>query len=229
MNELHYIESGADNGRVMLLLHGNGEDGGYFGAQLGFFGSRYHVIAPDTPGQGESPRGEGEYTLGRFADDLCDFMDAHNIDKAVLLGFSDGANIALCFALKYPSRVERLILNGGNLDPSGVKPSVQLPIIIGWRIARLFSRFSEGAKAKTELLGLMVEQPHIDPRELHKIKIPTLVIAGTRDMIKDSHTRLIAASIPGAKLKILEGDHFIANRAPRHFNLAVEEFLDGRD
>ena len=41
-----------------------------------------------------------------------------------MLGFSDGGNIALIFALKYPGYVDRLILNGANLNPFGMKPSV---------------------------------------------------------------------------------------------------------
>ena len=53
----------------------------------------------------------------------------------------------------------------------------------------------------------------------------TLVIAGTRDMIKEAHTRLIAESIPDARLVFVKGDHFIANRNPAEFNRAVLDFL----
>ena len=57
------------------------------------------------------------------------------------------------------------------------------------------------------------------------IPAPTLVIAGTEDMIKESHTRLIARSISGAELVILPGDHFVANKHPEAFNQAVLSFL----
>lgn len=66
-------------------------------------------------------------------------MDAQGIDRASILGFSDGGNIALVFALQHPERVNRLILNGANLNARGVKPSVQLPIELGYRIARVFA------------------------------------------------------------------------------------------
>ena len=131
--------------------------------------------------------------------------------------------IALNFALKHPERVKRLILNGANLDPSGVKRSVQLPIELGWRLARL-SRSPE-ARSKAELLGLMVCDPNLPMEELARIRARTLVIAGTRDMIRTSHTKRIAAAIPGARLVLLEGDHFIAARQPRAFNEAVLDFL----
>ncbi|MGM9567274.1 MAG: alpha/beta fold hydrolase [Clostridia bacterium] len=220
---LHYVEAG--EGFPLILLHGNGEDSGYFQHQMAFFASKYRVIAVDTRGHGKSPRGEVPFTLTRFVEDLHDFMTEHRIEKAHLLGFSDGGNIALLFALKYPSFVERLILNGANLEPSGVKGWVQIPVVLGYYFASLFKKRSEKAKAKAELLGLMVCEPHISESSLKELSMPVLVIAGTKDMIKDRHTRRIAAAIGGAKLEILEGDHFIASKCPAAFNSAVDVFL----
>ena len=73
------------------------------------------------------------FTIQQFADDLLGFMDEHRIEKAHLLGFSDGGNIAMVFAIKYPNRVNRLILNGANMCAEGVKRTVQIPIEIGYR------------------------------------------------------------------------------------------------
>ena len=213
-------------GFPLLLLHGNGEDGSYFVHQMEPFSEKYHVLAPDTRGHGQTPRGGMPFTIRQFAEDLPGFLDARGIEKAHILGFSDGGNIALTFALAHPERVEKLILNGANLDPRGVKRRVQLPIEIGYRIARLFAEKSPDARHSAELLGLMVNEPHIDPAELARITAPTLVIAGSRDMIREDHTRLIAASIPGAALTILPGDHFVANKNPAAFNRAVLEFLE---
>ena len=220
---LHFVEKG--RGKPLILLHGNGEDGSYFEHQIDCFSADYRVIALDTRGHGQSPRGEKPFTIVQFAEDLHDFMDENGIDQAILLGFSDGGNIALTFALKYPERVEKLILNGANLFPSGVKARYQLPIEIGYRVARLFTKKSEEAKQNTEMLGLMVNEPHIDPVELARLIMPVLVVAGTKDMIKESHTRLIHKSLPNAQLAILEGDHFVANKNPEAFNAAVETFL----
>ncbi len=221
--ELHDTEAG--QGKPLILLHGNGENNGYFKNQIPVFATRFHVFAPDTRGHGQTPRGEGAFTIRRFADDLAGFMDRHGLSRAHLLGFSDGANIAMCFALKYPERVDKLILNGGNLTPRGVKARYQLPIEIGYYAARLFSGKDERAKAKAELLGLMVNDPFLSPHELAGIRAQTLVIAGTRDMIRTRHTRLIARSIPGAKLLFLKGDHFIAAKQSAAFNRAVLDFL----
>lgn len=221
--ELFYQKKGT--GEPFIFLHGNGEDGSYFKNQIGYFQSRYCVITLDTRGHGKSPRGTAPFTIEQFSCDLYAFMRSQQIPRAVLLGFSDGANIAMTFAMKHPDMVRALILNGGNLDPKGVKPTTQIPIEIGYRIARCFAARSPEAKANAEMLGLMVNDPHIDPHELSRITVPTLVICGTRDMIKEAHTKQIAASIPNARLTIIQGDHFIANKRPAEFNRAVAQFL----
>ena len=221
--EHYYIEKG--QGKPLILLHGNGENCDYFVGQIDEFARYFHVYALDTRGHGKTPRGEAPFTIRQFADDLRDFMDAHQLEKAHLLGFSDGGNIAMVFAMKYPERVDRLILDGANLDARGVKRSIQIPIEIGYRFARLFAGRSEEARRHAEMLGLMVHDPNVLPEELAAIRARTLVIAGTKDMIKEVHTRLMADHIPGARLVFLEGDHFIANKHPDAFNRAVLDFL----
>ena len=221
--QLNYIEQG--QGQPLILLHGNGESCDYFEHQISFFAKDYNVIAIDTRGHGKSPRGEKPFTIVQFAEDLHDFMDEKGIAKANLLGFSDGGNIVLTFALKYPERIEKLIVDGANLFPSGVKPLYQWPIEVGYYIAKLFSKKSEQAMRNAEMLGLMVNEPHIDPSELSRLTMPVLVVAGTKDMIKDSHTRLIYKSLSNAQLSIVEGDHFVANKNAEAFNKVVADFL----
>lgn len=71
----------------------------------------------------------------------------------------------------------------------------------------------------------MVNEPNIRPDELSAISVPTLVIAGKRDMIREEHTCLIARSIPKAQLVLLPGNHFLAAKRPDRFNRAAEQFL----
>ncbi|WP_449314610.1 alpha/beta fold hydrolase [Rubneribacter sp.] len=221
--ELHCEEAG--EGEPLVLLHGNGEDGTYFAHQIKRFSQRFHVLALDTRGHGRSPRGEAPFTIRQFACDLLSFLDARGIERTHLLGFSDGGNIALVFALAHPERVGKLVLNGANLNARGVKRSVQAPIELGYRTARLFARFSAKARANAEMLGLMVDDPNVAPEELAALAAPTLVIAGENDMIREDHTRLIARSIPNARLALVPGDHFVAAKNPEAFNREVERFL----
>lgn len=220
---LYYQEKG--NEEPLILLHGNGEDSSYFKNQIDYFSDRYRVIAVDTRGHGKSPRGTAPFTIEQFSYDLYDFMESLGIASAVILGFSDGANIAMKFAVKYPDKVKALILNGGNLNPKGVKRTTQIPIEIGYKIAKKFASKSPDAKKNAEMLGLMVNEPNIERSELANITAPTLVICGKRDMIKESHTKEIAENIPNAELSIINGNHFIANKKYAAFNKEVERFL----
>ena len=90
----NFIERGA--GFPLILLHGNGEDASYFSNQIDVFAERFHVFCLDTRGHGKSPRGDAPFTLSQFADDLLSFMDAHDIEKAHILGFSDGGTSRFC-------------------------------------------------------------------------------------------------------------------------------------
>ena len=220
---LNFIEKGT--GDILILLHGNGESNKYFIHQIDFFSSRYKVIAIDTRGHGESLRGDAPFTLDQFAEDLHNFMLEQKIRKANILGFSDGGNIALLFALKYPDHFSKLILNGANLNPEGVKRFYQLPIILAYKLLVKIADRNPKAIKNAEMLGLMVNEPNIDPDCLKNLSIPTLVIAGTNDMIKQEHTKLIASKIPNAKLIFIKGTHIIAYQKPSEFNKAVNLFL----
>lgn len=222
--EHFYIEKG--QGEPIILLHGNGGNCDYFKGQINELSKKYHVYAIDTRGHGKTPRGEMPFTIRQFADDLFAFMNMHNIKKAHILGFSDGANISMVFAIQYPDYVNRLILNGANLNAEGVKRSTQIPIEIGYKIAKNFSNKSDSAKLNAEMLGLMVNEPNLTTNDIAKIQSKTLVVAGTKDMIKEEHTNMIAENIPNSKLILLEGNHFIANKKPKKFNKVVLEFLE---
>ena len=72
----------------------------------------------------------------------------------------------------------------------------------------------------------MAKQPDINPEELSAVKCPTLVIAGTLDLISKKHTRLIADSVGGAKLCFINGNHAAAQTNSVEFNQKIERFLE---
>lgn len=221
---LYYTEKGF--GTPLVLLHGNGENGEYFKNQIDYFAKKYRVIAVDTRGHGKSPRGNKPFRLETFADDLKSFLDENNLKRVNLLGFSDGGNIAIIFTLKYPDYVNKLAVNGANLFPSGLKAGFLLPVKLLYGLFYFPARFNKKVKRRLELLALMAKEPDILPEQLNDIKCPVLVMAGTRDLIKEKHTRLIAGSVPNSRLCFLKGDHSIAKTNSVEYNKTVEKFLE---
>ncbi|MEG0239907.1 alpha/beta fold hydrolase [Anaerorhabdus sp.] len=220
--DIQLYETIKGNGETIILLHGNNEDHTFFVHQIYALSRFYRVIALDTRGHGRSQRGKEPFTIRQFVQDVYEYMEQKQIEQAHLLGFSDGGNIALLFAIQYPKKVKKLIIDGANLDPSGVKKKFQIPTNIEYYISNKINKNSK----KTEMLRLMVNDPYINHDDLKKIQSPTLVVAGTKDDIKESHTRLIATLIPNSKLCFIDGDHFVAYKNPSQFNDAILTFLN---
>lgn len=222
--QLYYKEKGT--GEPVILLHGNGGDSGYFVHQFDWLAQFFRVIAVDTRGHGQSPRGTAPFTLSQFADDLRALMDRLSLPRATLLGFSDGGNIALTFAIRYPERVDKLIVNGANTTPDGLLFSFYAPTLVRYWAAGIKAKKDSAAAAKAELLRLMVKEPHIKEKELKGISAPTLVIAGSKDLIERRHTFYISQTIPHAKLAFVKGSHTVAQDNPIDFNRILAEFLE---
>lgn len=189
-------------GHPLILLHGNGEDCTYFDGQISFFAKHRRVIAIDTRGHGKSPRGETPFSLNTFADDLYDFMKSHGIETADILGFSDGGNIALLFALTHPETVTRLVLNGANLSPKGIKPSVQLPIELGYCLARSFAEKKRPSQSQRRDAGAYGNEPHISPKSLERLKMPFWSLQGQMIWSNASTQDLYKAALKTAALSL---------------------------
>ena len=107
------------------------------------------------------------------------FPERKGIHKADIIGFSDGGNIAIIFAIRFPEKVENLILNGANLYPAGMKLWAVFRSRMEYGLLSLLLRVLWEALA-AGLLRLMIKDPYIRPSDLRKIRQETLVIVGTR-------------------------------------------------
>lgn len=217
-------------GRPLVLLHGNGEDSSYWKAQIPEFTRFYRVIAVDSRGHGASESGTQGLSFALMAEDLKKVLDARGVKKAHILGFSDGGNLAIKFALTYPDYVDKLILNGANVEMfNGIKPHFQLPIYAAYGLLAAAAYVSKKAARRRDVFGLMVRQYGVALDNLAQLTMPTLIIVGERDMVRDSQTREMAARIPDCRVETFrDGDHFVAAKQPSRFNRTVIEFLLGR-
>ena len=214
------------SGEPLILLHGNGEDHTIFDNVAKHFAKQYHVHAIDTRGHGKSPLGDEPFSLYQFAEDLNEFMNEQKIEKANILGFSDGGNIALIFASEYPEKVIKLIANGANTKHSGIKHLVHLAMLFRYMLYSVAAAFSGKFELKKALYYIMLHEPHITKEELEQITAPTLVLVGTEDLIRESESKYIKKSIPNSEIVFILGNHFIVKNNTKDYIFAVEKFLD---
>ena len=217
-------------GKPLVLLHGNGEDSSYWTGQIAEFTRFYRVIAVDSRGHGASGCGSDGLSFALMVEDLKAVLDACGIQKTHMLGFSDGGNLAIKFALTYPAYVDRLILNGANVEMfSGVKPQTQIPMLAKYGALSVLRHFSKTAARRCDVMGLMVHPYGVRMEDLERLTMPTMIIVGEHDLIREKQTRAMAAHIPDCRVEVFrDGDHFVAAKQPSRFNRTVIEFLLGR-
>jgi pimeloyl-ACP methyl ester carboxylesterase len=110
---IHCFVAGT-HGSPVVLLHGGGLDSASISwrACIGPLAVQHRVFAPDLPGYGQSDKPEVEYTLDFYVNFLEHLLDALHLQKVSLVGLSLGGGIALSFTLRFPARVEKLVLVG---------------------------------------------------------------------------------------------------------------------
>ncbi len=212
---------------TVLLLHGNGEDHEIFNAMLPALTEKYRVIAPDSRGQGHSDLGDVTLDYDRMADDAAFLLARLGADEPHVVGFSDGAITGLLLALLYRGLVKSLTLIGCNLFPAGIKLPVRLTMLGEYLRHLALSPFSGESERKRILTGMMLSEPHISPKSLSSVAVPSLVIAGEHDVIKARHTDLIAESLPSVEKHIIpHAGHGLPMEKPEELLKLILPFLE---
>ncbi|MBU2712997.1 alpha/beta fold hydrolase [Zooshikella harenae] len=246
-----YISAGA--GFPVVLLHGAGAGAVTWYPSISAIAEKFHVIAPDIVGYGESDKPSGAYDRPYFSAWLKGFLSALKITKAHIVGLSQGGAIALQFALDYPDLVDKLVLvDAGAL---GAKPSFMPFLGMLWmnsapsRLANsFFSRYllfkpekrdpnhgyysievlkqKGGKNAFTQGRGSAVSA--IPEESLQQIKSETLIIWGENDQLFSvEYGETAARIIPNATFyRIQEAGHLSLMDQPEIFNKALLDFLN---
>ena len=190
----------AGTGHPLLLLHGNGEDHHIFDALAPRLFSRHTVYALDSRNHGRSGRSDN-FSYEVMAEDTLGLVRALGLERPHIVGFSDGAIIALVMAMRAGGELGGLALLGPNLSPADFKDECRAEIE------------TEYARTGDPLLRLMLEEPNLSPRDLAALENNTLVIGGEDDIFRPDTFKTIAGAIPDARLLILAGhthDSYIA-------------------
>lgn len=191
---LLYAMRGPKDGYPVVVLHGNGGSHIKMRTQaMQLAKAGYMVYSLDSRGQGANAPLD-EYHYADMAEDTYQFIQQMGLEKPYIYGWSDGGIIALMLEMAHPGTCGKIAISGANITPD---------------CGEGFEEFKAWILEKgTPLLTMMLDEPNIDPKDLNAIKCPTLVTAGSEDMISVEHTKLIADNIPDSQLVILQGkDH----------------------
>ena len=218
-------------GAPMVLVHGNGGSVASMSNQIEYFKTKYKVIVSDSRAQGKSGDTKGRLTYEQITDDWATLLDQLHIDSAYFIGWSDGGIETLLMAIRHPNKVRMMAIMGANLQPDSnavynwaVKWVAKNAAITDSMIAKKDTTYNY-AQAK-KLFDLLGKQPHIPLADVQKIKAPTLVMGGDKDVIKEAHTMQIYQNLQKAWLCIFPGaTHMIPETDPDLFNATVEKFF----
>lgn len=249
---LYYELQGAAQQPVVLFLHGLGSSTRDWEFQTSYFQAKYRVLLIDMRGHGQSDKPQAAYSMPQFAKDIVALLDQLKIDKVHVVGLSMGGMIAFQMAVDYPERFHSMTI--ANSGPAVIfrtlneKSKLWLRFIIvrfmgmrkmGEMLApRLFvdanqdnlrqtfiNRWAENdpkayMNSMRAIAGWTVEA------QIHKINIPTLVIASDQDYTPIAMKEAYIAKMSNVQLQVIQNAHHaVPTERPDAFNEVVANFL----
>lgn len=249
----HYKVSG--DGPWLVLIHGVGLDLDIWTKQVAILETQRQVLSYDLIGHGHTPPVDGDLTLGDFVEQLELLLEALNVSRADLVGFSMGAMVAQAFTLAHPARVNKLVLlNGVYARPDSASASVlaRLRLVesdgiastIEAAIDRWFSEaYRDQHPQEIESIERRLRANNLEgflpayrvfatadaalAGRLGDITAPTLIVTGENDVGSTPEmARQMSEQIPHAALRILPGvRHMLPLEGAEPLNALLENFL----
>ena len=202
-------------GEPLILLHGNGEDHHIFDAIVLRLAEFYQVYAIDSRNHGQSEVTE-DYSYETMARDVLAFAAEKGLVKPHILGFSDGAIIGLLMAMESVASLGRLVLLGINLKPEDFTDEA-----LAW-VSEMYE------ETKDPLFRMMLEQPSIALEDTARVANPVLLVAAENDIFKPESFERLAAALPNAVLRVMEGhEHDSYITGTDILFPVVRDFLEG--
>jgi len=224
-------------GDPVILLHlGRGNSDLWGGQVPALVADGHRVILIDARGHGRSTMVAAPLAYAQMEGDVVAVMDALGLPRASIVGWSDGAIVALVLAMKDPDRASRVFAFSANMDLAGLRPLGLFAPTAAAANALLEKSYREvsptpdGWTALSRAVGrLESSEPNYSAAELASIREPRIAIADGdhEEFIRRAHTLYLARTIPGAQLILLKGvGHFAPLQDTAGFNAAVLAFLD---
>ena len=223
------ICSGANDAKPLVLLHGAGTNSTMWIGELEEYSKHYRIFAVDIIGEaGKSDANRPSWDGPAYEEWLTDVLDELGIEKTSLMGISQGAWSSIKFAVANSDRVEKLVL----ISPGGIVPDnlsfifkvLPLMMLGSWGIRRIVKMLYADQtipEGVTEVMITMMK--HFKPRvgvlplfsdeELSKLSMPTLLIAGTKDKLRNSKkiAGRLEKFLSHLSVKLIEGGGHVLN------------------
>ena len=229
-----YYEARGD-GDPVVMLHGGFATIETWEAQASALAERYRVYLPERRSHGRTPDVPGPLTYELMAADTAAFIEALGIGPAHLVGWSDGASVALYVALRRPELVRKVIAMGAPAWFDGLTPKAQAEAK-NLTLEHLPPSMADAHRALSpdgpdhlpifveKLAALCASEPQMTDDDLRRITAPTLVMLGDDDVLTVEHAATMVALLPEAQLAVVPGtDHALMFEKP---DLVSRLFLD---
>lgn len=224
------------DGAPLVLLHGAFAGASSFGAQtpaLAEAGFRVHV--PERRGHAHTPDVEGPLSYSVMAEDMVAYLDQEVGAPTHLVGWSDGAVVALLVAHLRPDLVARMVLIGQYFNSSGrVSGSTLLALLEAPETMEFLRRgydpvSPDGADhfpvVHAKMMQMINYEPEIALDTLGVVAAPTLVLQGDRDEVTVEHSLAVVDALPDARFAVLPGTHMLPVECPHLVNPLIVSFL----
>ncbi|MFG1796097.1 alpha/beta fold hydrolase [Nocardia sp. NPDC049149] len=227
-----YDETG--DGEPVLLLHGGFVDSRSFEPAVAGLAEHFRVYRMDRRGHGRTPDVAGPMSYDLMAQDTIAFLDTVVGGAAHLVGYSDGAIVAMLVALRRPDLVRKLVSISGNFHRDGLLPGVLDGFAHEEPMQRLAARYGEVSPdgeahfrvVADKLIRMAQAEPTLTEAELATIASRTLVLAADDDAMSLEHTIALYRAIPDSELAIIPGaSHLLVVEKPTEVYRLVTIFL----
>jgi len=205
-------------GAPMVLLHGAMCTADTYAGLAAELAPTFAVHRPEQRGHGRTADVPGPLDYGVMAGDTIAYLEALELGPAHLVGWSDGAVVALQVAMARPDLVASLVFIGNPLTLDGL-PAEMLPLpetysadVMPQVVRDMYGAVSPDGPDHFDtvfdkLAPMWNDFPLVDMDELPNLAVPTLVVVADRDMVTVEHGDVLRRTIPGARLAVLPGDH----------------------
>jgi pimeloyl-ACP methyl ester carboxylesterase len=232
----YYEMSGS--GDPVLVLHGGLCTADTCDPQARALATRYRVYVPERRGHGRTPDVPGAITYAAMAQDTIAFLDAVGVSSTRLVGWSDGALVALLVALRAPERVDRLVFMGQPVTVDGMRPEALsyltniVPRAVPAELRQAYAAVSPDGPdhfpvVLEKLKRLWAEPTGVTLDDLAGVPAPTLVLAGDGDSVRTEHVAEIRRALPNGQLGVIPGtSHGMPAERPEIVNRLILDFLE---